>query len=76
MPTFTYTVDSENQTTTSHELTAVQILTNAGIDAGNHYLVQIDGNHRISYQNNPNQLIHMHEHMKFISVSTGPTPVS
>ncbi len=76
MPSFSYTVDGENQATTSHELTAVQILTNAGIDAGTHYLVQIDGNHRISYQNNPGQLIHMHEHMKFISVYTGPTPVS
>jgi hypothetical protein len=32
MPSFTYTVDGENQATTSHELTAVQILTNAGID--------------------------------------------
>ncbi len=76
MPTFTYTVDDEPQTTTAHELTPVQILSNAGIDAASHYLVQIEGNHRISYQNKPDEEIHMHEHMKFISVSTGPTPVS
>ncbi len=76
MPTFDYTVDDEPQSTTSHSLSATQILTNAEIDASNHYLVQIEGNHRISYQDNPSQEIHMHEHMKFISVSTGPTPVS
>ena len=76
MPTFTYTVDDETQTTTAHELTATQILQNAGIDPASHYLVQLDGVHRISYQNEPNKEIRMHEHMKFISVSTGPTPVS
>ena len=72
MPTFDYTIDGEPQQTTAHELTATQILQNAGIDAASHYLVQIDGNHRISYQADPNEPMHM----KFISVSTGPTPVS
>ena len=76
MPTFDYTVDDEPQSTTSHILTPTQILANAGIDAKTHYLVQIEGNHRTSYQNNPDVEIHMHEHMKFISISTGSTPVS
>lgn len=71
-----YTVDGEKQTTSERELTSVQILSNAGIDAATHYLVQIEGQHKISYQDNPQTEIHMHEHMKFISVSTGPTPVS
>ena len=72
----TYTVDGEKQTTSERELTPVQILSNAGIDAATHYLVQIEGQHKISYQDNPQTEIHMHEQMKFISVSTGPTPVS
>jgi hypothetical protein len=76
MPTFNYTVDDEQQSTTAHTLTATQILTNAGIDPTNHYLVQIEGNHRVSYKDEPNKEIHMHEHMTFISISTGPTPVS
>ncbi len=76
MDTITYTVDGETQTTTEHELTPVQILQNAGIDPATHYLVQIEGQHKISYKDEPNKKIHMHEHMKFISVSTGPTPVS
>ncbi|MBZ5538444.1 MAG: hypothetical protein LAO31_21065 [Acidobacteriia bacterium] len=76
MHTITYTVDDEPQTTTSHELNANQILSSAGIDIASHYLVQIEGHQRESYQNKGDQPIHMHEHMKFISVSTGPTPVS
>ncbi len=76
MPVFKYTVDGEPQETSAHELTPNQILANAGIDAASHYLVQIEGNNRISYQTKPNDQIHMHEHVKFVAVSTGPTPVS
>ncbi len=76
MNTIEYTVDNEPQTTTSHELTSRQILTNAEIDAATHYLVQIEGDHRISYQDKMDTPIHMHEKMKFISISLGPTPVS
>lgn len=76
MPTFDYIVDDEPQSTTSHELTANQILSNAGIDPSNHYLVEIRGKERVSYQDKGNTEIHMHEHMKFVSVSIAPTPVS
>lgn len=76
MPTFNYTVDDEPQSTSSHTLTPIQIMTNAGVDPASHYLVQIEGKNKISYQANPQQEIHMHENMKFITVSTGPTPVS
>ena len=76
MPTFNYSVDDEPQTTTAHELTPTQILSNAGIDPATHYLVELEGNHRKSYENKPNETIHMHQHMKFIAVSIAPTPVS
>lgn len=76
MPVFDYLVDGEPQKTSDHELTPAQILTNAGIEAASHYLVQIEGAHRVSYEGKPNEKIHMHQHMNFISVSTGPTPVS
>jgi hypothetical protein len=76
MPTFDYTVDDEPQHTSEHILTANQILSNAKIATATHYLVQIQGKKQTSYQNSPEEPIHMHEHMKFISVSTGPTPVS
>ncbi len=76
MPTFQYTVDDEPQTTTEHTLTARQILQNAGLDPTTYYLVEIEGQHQKSYQSKPDEPIHMHEHMKFISVFNGPTPVS
>ncbi len=76
MPTFNYTVDDEPQQTTAHELTPAQILNNAHIDPASHYLVQLEGNHRTSYEGRPNEPIHMHQNMRFISVSIAPTPVS
>lgn len=75
-PTFNYTVDGEHQSTSQHEMTPVKILEAAGIDPKTHYLVQIIGKEKESYKDNPNTAIHMHENMKFISVATGPTPVS
>ena len=76
MPTFEYTVDDEPQTTTEHTLTARQILQSAGLDPSTYHLVEIKGQHQESYQNKPDELIHMHEHGKFISVFNGPTTVS
>ena len=75
MPVFNYTVDGEPQTTTEHQLTVRQILSNAGIDPQTHYLVEIQGNHQVPHRD-LDEVIHMHQHMKFISVSTQPTPVS
>jgi hypothetical protein len=71
-----YIVDDEPQSTTSKVLTPRQILTDAGIDPASHYLVQLQGQHQISYKDTPDVEIKLHEHMKFISISTGPTPVS
>jgi hypothetical protein len=75
-PRFDYTVDGEAQSTTEHVLTPTKILQGAGIDPATHYLIEIVGNTQKSYKDKPNEAIQMHEHMKFISVATGPTPVS
>lgn len=71
-----YEIDDEPQETTEHVLTARQILENAGIDPSNHYLVEVQGDHQVSYKDNPETQIHIHEHQKFYSNKTGPTPVS
>ena len=76
MPVFNYTVDGEPQSTTEHQLTASQILKNAGKDPASHYLVLLEGNTQKSYEGKSNEIIHMHQHMKFISLSLAPTPVS
>jgi len=74
--TINYFVNDEPQSTTEEELTPVQILTKAGIDPGSNYLVEIRGKQKISYKDTPSKPIKMHKNMKFISVSTGPKPVS
>jgi len=73
-----YTLDDEPYTTIDTTLTPRDILTRGGVDPGTHYLVELRGNsgERESYQNRMDNVIHMHPHMRFLSVSTGPTPVS
>ena len=71
-----FSVDDEPVETTEHSLTPRAILVLAGIDAENHYLVQIDGREQRSYQDAPDTPIEVHKDEKFISVATGPTPVS
>jgi hypothetical protein len=72
----TFTVDGEEHVTSEKELTPNQIMAIAGIDAGSHYLVEIRGRHRESFEDRGDELIRLKDGMKFISVATGPTPVS
>ena len=74
--TVTFTVDDEDVTTEGRTLTPVEIMTLAGVDPATHYLVEIKGRHQTSYQDKPNQEIKVHPGDKFVTVSTGPTPVS
>ncbi len=76
MQTFHYVVDGEPQSTTFHELTAAQVLTAAGKDPSNHYLVLLEGHEEKSFEGKLDEVIRMHERMKFISISFAPTPVS
>lgn len=73
---FHYTVDDEPQQTSEHSLTPQQILTMAGLSPSIYYLVQIIGHEQKSYKDTPEHQINMHQHMKFVSVYTGETPVS
>ena len=71
-----FTVDGEAVTTRSSDLTPRQIMALAKVDPTTHYLVEIEGRERRSYERVPDEPIHVHEHEKFITVSTGPPPVS
>lgn len=72
-----FTVDGEPYETLERELTPNVILTKfAEKDPATNYLVQIEGQHRISYQGKGDEPIKMHEGMRFQVISTGPTPVS
>jgi hypothetical protein len=70
------TVDGEPHETTARELTANQILTLAGVDPSTNYLVEIRGRDQESFQGRGETTIHLHPHQAFVSVATGPTPVS
>ena len=76
MPKFEYTVDDEPFTTDKHDMTPREILTIAKYDPSKFYLIQIEGDHEVSYKDKPDEVIHMHDHMKFITAKLGPTPTS
>jgi hypothetical protein len=75
-PRITFTVDGEPVHTDDPTLTPNQILQLAGVEPATHYLVRVQGRHQESFQGHGDQPIHVHEHEVFLSVSTGPTPVS
>lgn len=76
MKSFEYTVNCEEFKTDQHVLTPDQILEKAKLDPGECYLVEIKGREQVSFQGRGAEQLHVHEHMKFIAVCTGATPVS
>jgi hypothetical protein len=73
---FHYTVDGEPQTTAERVLTPHAILVKAGLNPDERYLVLVRGNTQESYQGRPDVEIHMHPHMVFVTIYTGPVTVS
>ena len=71
-----YKVGDEAQETTERSLTPRQIMSNAGINPDENYLVEIIGRERKSFKDTPNEPIAMHDGMKFVTVFVGPVPVS
>jgi hypothetical protein len=71
-----YWVGDERQTTTKDTLTPFEIMSNAGINPNENYLVEIRGRQRVSYQDKPDDPIKMHDGQKFVVVFVGPVPVS
>lgn len=75
--TFEITIDGKPFPVIEKESTAAQILALAGKTPAEYYLVEIRGKkERISYKGKPNELVKLHAGSKFITVSTGETPVS
>ncbi|WP_275558260.1 hypothetical protein [Streptomyces sp. 5-6(2022)] len=74
--TVTITMDKEPLTGVPRNTTPNGILRLAGIDPASHYLVKITGRHQESFEGRGEEQITVHEHEKFVSLSTGPTPTS
>jgi hypothetical protein len=72
-----FKVDGEPYTTLAKELTPNEIIKDfAGKDPASHYLVQIQGHEKISFEGRGEVPIKLHDGMRFQVISTGPTPVS
>lgn len=72
-----FKVDGEEYETCKRELTPNEIIREFGKkDPATNYLVEIKGEHKISFQGKGDEEIKMHDCMSFQIVSTGPTPVS
>jgi hypothetical protein len=73
-----YSVDDEPQWTREKILTPKKIMEDAGIDPATNYLSEIkgDGQPPESFKDKPDEPIHMHDGMKFLSTFVGPKPVS
>lgn len=74
---FEITIDRKPYEVTEKELTATEILELAGKSPAEYYLVEIRGKkERVSYKDKPDAVVKLHPGSKFITVSTGETPVS
>ena len=72
-----FKVDGEPYTTHAKEITANDLMKDfAGRDPATHYLVQIKGHEKDSYEGRRDVPIRMHEGQRFQVIATGPTPVS
>jgi hypothetical protein len=72
----TFEVDGEPVETSEKSLTPNQIMGLAEVDSTSHYLVELKGRNQDSYEGRGDEPINVHEKQKFITVATGPTPVS
>lgn len=72
-----FVLDGEQEITSEHELTPNFIISEFGNkDPQSNYLVQLKGNHKVSYQDEGNDPIKIHNNIRFHIISLGPTPVS
>ncbi len=77
VPEIHFSVDGEHYETTKGNLTPNEIIREfAELDPAMHYLVQIQGHERNSFEGKGDEPIQMHNGMRFQVISTGPTPVS
>ena len=74
--TIEFQIDGETYTTRERDLSVGEILRLAGRDPASYYLVEIKGQREREPHKDPAEKIKLHPHSKFITVSSGETPVS
>ena len=73
---FEITVDGEEIEVPRKNTTPTLILELAGIDPKERYLIQITGQNKESYKDNPEQEIHVHENQIFVTGKLGAVAVA
>jgi hypothetical protein len=72
-----FMVDGEDYETDRRDWTPNEIISHFGEkDPSTHYLVEIDGHHRQSFQGKGDETFQLHKCARFQIICTGPTPVS
>lgn len=74
--TVAITIDGEEFDVEGREHTARELLQIAGLDPTTTYLIQLKGDDQISYRDNPDEPIKLHNNMQFVSADTGSAPVA
>lgn len=74
--TIEFLIDGDPYTTEERELTVGEILRLAGKDPASYYLVEIKGQRERDPHKDPAEEIKLHPNSKFVTVSSGDTPVS
>lgn len=74
--TTTIIIDNEEQKVPKHDLSAAELLRLIGKDPALVYLVQVEGRHQDSFENNPDGKPNIHHGATFVTASLAPTPVS
>lgn len=69
---FDFTVDDQEYENSEKKLTPDQILTRAGFDPADYYLVEVVGAEHLSFQGKGDQLVNLKKENKFVTVYVGP----
>lgn len=71
---FTITIDGTEYSTSAHELTGAEILALAGKTPATHRLIKVTGRNQDEIA--PDEIVKINSGLKFVTVSTEPTPVA
>jgi Multiubiquitin len=75
--TVTITIDGEEFEVEKEEMTARELLALAGLDPGVSYLILLQGQGKqVSFRDNLDEPIKIHERIRFVSADLGAAPVA
>ena len=74
--TIQITIDGEDFEVDDRDTTPRELLVLAGLDPTTTYLIELRGDHQEPLQEQLDEPLKLHPHMRFISADVGPAPVA